>query len=175
MPDTLELRAGPHRATVRVGEIPSYMSRSVGPWRWSDPHWLWQKFESFIHPEPNSGCWLWSGGETGDGYGRFYNGTTQVLAHRFAFEAHRGAIPPDKQIDHLCRIRCCVNPDHMEIVTGAENTLRGFSPSALCARKTHCVNGHEFTPENTLRGQGRRQRRCRTCDNNRRRKMEDAP
>jgi hypothetical protein len=67
-------------------------------------------------------------------------------------------------IDHLCRHTWCVNPFHMEIVTVAENTMRGNGPAAKNARKTHCIRGHEFTEENTGFTMGRkRQRYCKTC------------
>jgi hypothetical protein len=65
------------------------------------------------------------------------------------------------QLDHLCRVRGCVNPDHLEVVTGATNTLRGISSPAINARKTHCRRGHEFTPENTYIDRG--SRRCKAC------------
>lgn len=99
-------------------------------------------------------CWLWTGG-TQKGYGRFpiHNRTTGKYickpTHRFAWELLRGPIPKDKQLDHLCRVRNCVNPDHLELVTTKENVLRGIGPTAMNNRKTHCKHGHPFVAENT--------------------------
>ncbi|WP_353848602.1 HNH endonuclease signature motif containing protein [Cellulomonas sp.] len=81
-----------------------------------------------------------------------------------AWEQENGPIPPGMQLDHLCRVRECVNPLHLELVTQRENILRGESPAAHHARKTHCDHGHEFTPENTYRAPSRpRTRICRAC------------
>ena len=82
-------------------------------------------------------------------------------AHRVSYELFRGPIPDGLQIDHLCRIRHCVNPDHLEAVTQRENILRGTSPSAKAAARDACINGHPYTPENTKLFRGDRQ--CRTC------------
>lgn len=106
-------------------------------------------------------CWLWIGQLDRDGYGRFRILGTSILAHRWSYEQAHGPIPPGKQLDHLCRVRRCVNPSHLEPVDPAENTRRGQP-----ATKTHCINGHEFTPENTYMrtatSGGRRG--CRTCN-----------
>ena len=72
-------------------------------------------------------------------------------------------ISSSKQVDHLCKNRKCVNPDHLEVISGKENTLRGMGPTAINARRTHCVNGHEFTPENTYIRPDDGARDCRTC------------
>jgi hypothetical protein len=83
-------------------------------------------------------------------------------AHRFAWELLRGAIPDGLTLDHLCRNRRCVNPDHLEPVTAVENTMRGQAPHAINARKTHCLRGHAFDEENTyVRSDGARI--CRAC------------
>jgi hypothetical protein len=103
---------------------------------------FWEKVEK------TGGCWNWTAGLNAAGYGMFSDGKTR-LAHRFAYEMVVGKIPDGLQLDHLCRNRSCVRPDHLEPVTNRENCLRGESPFAKHARQTHCVNGHEFTPENT--------------------------
>lgn len=105
-------------------------------------------------------CWLWTGAKTPDGYGNFWDGTAQVRAHRFSF----GTVPPGLVLDHLCRTPACVNPSHLEAVTQRENTLRGVGPTSTNAAKTHCVKGHEFTPENTYIVPGTPGwRHCQTC------------
>jgi hypothetical protein len=109
-------------------------------------------------------CWEWPG-ISQDGYGRkWWRGRTEYV-HRIAYELLRGPIPDGLTVDHLCRNRACVNAAHHELVTGKENTLRGISPSAMNARKTHCKRGHPFTRANTYtrrpRGRG-----CRICKHN---------
>lgn len=107
--------------------------------------------------QPTGFCWEWTASKA-HGYG-YFNGSR---AHRFAYELLVGPIPDGLVIDHLCRNRGCVNPDHLEPVTQRENTMRGYSFSRLHARKTHCIRGHEFTPENTkTRSNGARI--CREC------------
>lgn len=99
------------------------------------------------------GCWIWGGSRNGSGYGNLswtYQGAVQTGAHRISYIAHRGAVPDGLVIDHLCRVRACVNPQHMEVVESKENTFR--SPVALGrinGTKTHCAKGHEYTAENT--------------------------
>lgn len=108
-------------------------------------------------------CWQWVGGGDGMGYGYFWNGKRCVRAHRFSYETFVGPIAVGLQIDHLCRNRLCVNPEHLEPVTQKVNLLRGESQPARNAVKTHCVHGHEFTPENTYHKPGESWRNCRTC------------
>jgi hypothetical protein len=104
-------------------------------------------------------CWLWVGGFDCDGYGKF--GTEG--AHRVAYRIAKGEFPPGFVTDHLCRVIACVNPDHLEAVTQRVNILRGRGISAVNARKTHCIFGHEFTPENTYVHPVRGGRSCRRC------------
>lgn len=108
------------------------------------------------------GCWIWTGTVGENGYGRItFDGVGGIPVHRFAWETLVGPIPPGLEPDHLCLVRACVNPDHLEPVTRRVNTLRSNNPTAVNARKTHCRRHHEFTPENTYMMRG--QRRCRQC------------
>lgn len=129
-----------------------------------------ERFLSHVAPQEN-GCWHWTDPLCWDGYAQFWNGTRRVMAHRFSYELFVGQVPHGLVLDHLCRTRHCVNPDHLEAVTQRENVRR--SPSALAAmyaRRTHCNNGHEFTPENTIARSDRPGRVCRTCRRARQRK-----
>jgi hypothetical protein len=94
-----------------------------------------------------------------------YENGKKVLrrAHRLYYELEKGPIPKGLTLDHLCRVRCCVNPDHLEPVTPVENVMRGESFFAKQARRTHCPQGHEYIGRNlmiTRRGE----RKCRACD-----------
>jgi Pyruvate/2-oxoacid:ferredoxin oxidoreductase delta subunit len=107
-------------------------------------------------------CWLWTGAvsKTG-GYGIVHVNGKVYKAHRMAYALLAG--DTERELDHLCRNRQCVNPDHVEPVTSRDNWRRGFNPAAIQARKTHCKRGHEFTPENTILKSNGRERKCRTC------------
>jgi hypothetical protein len=107
-------------------------------------------------------CWEWLASRDRHGYGQFRVGRRNLRAHRFAYELAVGAIPPGLQIDHLCRNRACVNPAHMEPVTGQTNTLRGESYQAANARKDRCVRGHPLDDENAYRDR-HGHRHCRAC------------
>lgn len=129
-----------------------------------------------------SWCWTWTGSKTSKGYGSFYLGKDRRgrqrtgVAHKMTYELAHGPVPRRRGkrlvIDHRCRNRACVNPEHHELVVEPVNVARGESPSARHARKTHCPRGHEYSPENTyvlrIRRDGRdtTKRYCRTCRRN---------
>lgn len=112
-------------------------------------------------------CWQWNAGCTSFGYGKFSVGRRTVLAHRYAYEAMFGPVPTGLQLDHLCRNPGCVNPDHLEPVTSAENVRRGALPGLVAARNslarqaTECQRGHPFDEANTYIHSGKRC--CKAC------------
>lgn len=125
------------------------------------------RFWSRVNKTPG-GCWEWLGSLSRDGYGVLWLKQAKQVgfaAHRIGWTLSRGPIPVGATVDHLCRNPKCVNPDHLEITTNKENILRGASPTAINAKKTHCKHGHEFTPENTRFWQHEKHlsRQCRTC------------
>lgn len=122
-----------------------------------------QRLDRLSTPEPNTGCLLWTGHLDKWGYGKVHVTKDRCsLAHREAWEAANGLIPVGLVVDHKCRVRACVNPDHMRIVTHVENTMCGESPAARNARKTHCKHGHPFDQQNTYNDNGSRS--CRRCN-----------
>lgn len=129
---------------------------------------------------PN-GCWLYTGALDRDGYGGLIgvSGHPRTVPHRAVYQHLVGPIPDGMQLDHLCHDpasctggtacphRRCVNPAHLKPSTSKENTLRGAGITAINARKTHCIQGHAFTPENTrvqTRADGRTWRKCIECN-----------
>lgn len=109
-----------------------------------------------------AGCWEWNGTRDEHNYGRIHLKYRHRGAHRVVYEMLVGPIPDGLQLDHLCRNPPCVNPAHLEPVTQRENLLRGNTLAAANAAKTHCPQGHEYTPENTYQSAGKR--RCRRCE-----------
>ncbi len=110
----------------------------------------------------DDGCWLWLGDQTSNGYGKWQRGPghRQRVAHRICWEHYNGPIPEGHQLDHLCRNRICVNPEHLEPVTSSENIMRQDHANRL---KTECINGHSYDEKNTrISKAGKRQ--CRECD-----------
>lgn len=114
-------------------------------------------------------CWYWTGnkdkywseGKRRLGYGRFYYNRRLGRAYRYAYETFVGAVPVGKELDHLCRVRPCVRPSHLEPVTRLVNILRGCSLSAINSRKTACPKGHPL--DGRSNGPGRKYRYCREC------------
>ena len=116
----------------------------------------------------DNGCWVWSRAVSGNGYGNYGN----KGAHRVFYELFIGNIEKGMQIDHTCRVRACVNPEHLEQVTAQENILRSM-PYRMAnmgglfhLNKTECPNGHPYSEENTSnskRKNGRTFRRCKAC------------
>ncbi len=105
-------------------------------------------------------CWVWKGGA--DRYGRIGALGRKWRTHQLAYILLVDDIPGGLQIDHLCRNRLCVNPDHLEAVPQRINLARGFGPWAVNKRKTACLRGHDFTADNTYVNQ-KGERHCRTC------------
>ena len=140
---------------------------------------LKQRFDEKWIPEPNTGCWLWTGaeqpprGSSVSGYGlmnlsRVYG--RNYFAHQVAMHVYKGypldmTSRPSKYVwDHLCRVRACVNPDHIELVTHQTNILRGEGLAATAIKQTHCKHGHELSGDNVrIVYKPHKQRLCRAC------------
>lgn len=134
----------------------------------------YDRFMALVRKRPGpmpDDCWIWIGDTTPNGYGahRIRPGEPRRAAHRISYEQHVGPIPGNRQLDHLCRDRSCVNPTHLEPVTAAENTDRQDHANR---RKTHCPRGHEYTPANTTIRNGRRF--CRKCAQGRKRRTSSS-
>lgn len=141
------------------------------------------RFWSKVDKTDADDCWLWMGARNPGGYGLIWWEGGPRKAHRVAYELLVGPIPGGLQLDHTCHTndlectggvtcehRACCNPAHLEPVTNRENSLRGTSFAANNARKTHCPQGHEYTPQNTYLLQGRRY--CRACNRKDRRRQK---
>ena len=144
--------------------------KRTGP-KATDPTIRFDAMVDFAGPTPDgfdTPCWLWVGGKKPQGYGVFQTGGLVARkthnAHRWNYERFVGPIPDGFHIDHLCRVRNCVNPAHLEAVSPKVNNERSDSPTAKNGRKTHCPEGHELTGENLSSYHLKRgERSCRIC------------
>lgn len=129
------------------------------------------KVQGIDHSDPNA-CWLVPTRRK-DGYSTAYDvfEKRQRPTHCIVYERLVGRVPNGLELDHLCRVRNCVNPSHLEPITHRENVLRGKTIAAARAAQTHCVNGHPLSGENLFR-QHSGGRRCRTCNANSKRRWE---
>lgn len=146
-----------HGVMQRKGEPLRPIQPRTGPIAKDDQ----ERFAAKVRSQPN-GCIEWVGGKTSGGYGVFSDTTghashRKVMAHRWSYETARGPIPHGYDIDHLCRNRACVNPNHLEPVTRQENIRRATR------LKQNCPAGHPYSEENTYIRPGTSHRRCRTC------------
>lgn len=122
-----------------------------------------------IWVDADTGCWIWIGAKGPRGYGHFFFGGKNWRAPRFAYALEKGDVPSHLEIDHLCLTHGCVNPNHLELVTHAENVRRGRSGEVNGGRnrnKTHCKHGHPFSGDNlSIRTSpnGGTQRICLEC------------
>lgn len=129
------------------------------------------RFFKYLELIPFHTCWEWTGYlQKNNGYGLIRNGKNMELAHRISFMLFKGPIKNNYVIDHICKNRSCVNPDHLRQVTNNQNTLfNSDSPSALNKNKTHCKNGHEYNETNSRisiykrKGYIRETRVCKIC------------
>lgn len=122
---------------------------------------LWPRIK-----QVESGCWEWQGAMDKLGYGFIRMPDRVHLVHRVVWRALVAPLTLGLTLDHLCRNASCCNPRHLEEVTQRENVLRGLAPSAVHARKTHCIRGHLFDESNTriyVKKNGRKARVCRSC------------
>ena len=122
-----------------------------------DTEYLSTRFWSQVDKRGPGECWPWRKSVGSHGYGQTWDGITVRLAHRCAWTLTFGPIPTDLTIDHACRTPRCCNPEHLRLMTNLDNATSNGNKV-----KTHCIHGHEFSPENT-RLDGRGHRRCLTC------------
>jgi hypothetical protein len=136
---------------IKISELSSFASADWHP-----------RFFDKIEIDLATQCWLWAACDDQIGYGLFSLGGKMLKAHRISYVLRNGEIPDGLELDHLCRVRHCVNPDHLEPVTHAENMRRGDAGKHNLV-KTHCPRGHPYSGENLyIRPNG--DRNCRTCN-----------
>lgn len=165
---------------MRMGILPrgTVQYTHIGKQRTGTSPWCWTPIELRLWSRADCSdparCWVWTGYRDKCGYGRIQSRGRLYSVHRKAYELAVGPIPDGFEIDHLCSNRACINPAHLEAVTHRANVLRGNAPAARQARQTHCIHGHEFTPENTRWYTNGRRRQCDACQiaRNERRRAE---
>ena len=134
---------------------------------------LLDRFKEKFKIDSVTGCWNWTASLNHGGYGMIggsppeYKDYRPILAHRVAYKLLIGPIPKDCEIDHLCRNRKCVNPQHLEAVSHKVNCLRGNSPPAIRSRQTHCAKGHPLVGLNLYIHPNTGYRKCRICGRDR--------
>lgn len=136
----------------------------IEAWQYRMDH-IEDAFMAKVEKCEQSGCWHWLGALNGGGYGSFWTGEKDQMAHRFSYGLFVGNIPSGMVVDHGCKKRHCVNPGHLEAITQSENVLRGIAPGLASERqasKTHCPAGHPYAGEN-LRINRRGNRTCKAC------------
>lgn len=142
----------------------------------SDNRTAQERFDALSQPEPMTGCTLWLGATASRGHGHFRFHGKLRLAHRWAYERSVGPVPDGLVLDHVCDTPACVNPEHLRPSTQRANIIRGNAPTAVNARKTHCIRGHVLADANltVMGGKQAGGRRCRQCkrDGSRRRYAE---
>lgn len=155
-----------HRVTIAARAKKLKVRRKCHGLNQSTMERFWNKVNktSGIYGESGnfpSECWTWKA-STHQGYAEFWDDKKKSMthAHKFLYESINGPVLSHLELDHLCRIRHCVNPSHLEPVTPKENTLRGTGPTSINAKKTHCINGHLFDEKNTYVNEGRNCRQC---------------
>lgn len=125
--------------------------------------------DKFIEPKitriPESGCWIWLSSLSKTGYAIGRPEEKHVRIHRWLYQKLHGSVG-DLTLDHLCKNRCCINPNHLEPVTAGENSLRGNGPTAINARMKACKNGHPFD-RLVYYSNGKTKRICSICRNER--------
>jgi hypothetical protein len=133
------------------------------------------RLESKYIPEPNTGCWLWTGAVNNTKHSKTAYGILKIdgkhkLAHRLMYEMHNGPIDDGLYIDHRCNNTYCVNPEHLQAISPRENVVRSrISTPGINARKTHCAHGHPLFGDNLISYQGHRH--CRACARLRQKKI----
>lgn len=123
-----------------------------------------QRFASKI--EITASCWNWIAGKISTGYGELKINGMDLLAHRVSYEIHKGKIPDGLELDHLCRNRICVNPNHLEAVTHKQNNVRGMvglKTGLKQKSKTHCPLGHPYSGDNLYINNKTYKRACKKC------------
>lgn len=126
-----------------------------------------ERFFRYVSFTFDADCWLWTGVRDRAGYGKFHVGGKRIGSHRWLYQQLRGEIGTGLECDHLCRVRHCVNPDHIQLISKGDNVRRGNGITAQNARKTHCLNGHSLVEARLSKEKGGIRRRCRICQRKR--------